>query len=482
MTLEKSSVNSTRLQMIQIQFQERNRYFSGTNLRLLEGWDKLIQQFLLFLILCTTGLFPNDILAQETWSLKTCVDYALDNNLDLNQKSNLVKIQQANLLESKASLLPDLNMGSDLNANFGRNIDGNTNAITFERTIGNQYWINSSLDIFRGLTKQNTIRYNSYLLSATREEVSLTRNKLIFNILTSYYTVMYSIGLTEVALGQVTLSELQFNRMQKFVDVGRESPITVQELKSQWAEDKLNLTRAQGNMSTALLDLKQLLRIEAGQPFNIDLITPNLLSTTAVPDIDSLFKSAVNLLPEIKQQEFLLNASEKELAVAKGGIYPRVYLSAGYNSNFFDGDTLRYISQLENNQNQWVNLGIRIPIFNQASVYSLKKRKQIAIENQEYELQKRKDALYSEIWKAIDELQSSRNEYLASVESREFSRLSLENAAKKMEKGLASATDFEASKQRFVSAEAALLKAKLIYIMRKQMLEFYGKGNWNHLY
>ncbi|MFA5419412.1 MAG: TolC family protein [Bacteroidales bacterium] len=482
MTLEKSSANPTRLQMIQIQFQERNPYFTGTNHHQAGGRNHLIQKFLLIAILCISGLFSNDTTAQEGWSLNMCIEYALDNNLDLNQKTNLVKNQEVNLLESKASLLPGLNMGSDLSANFGRNIDGNTNAITFERTIGNQYWISSSLDIFRGMIKQNTIRYNHYLLSASKEEVSVTKNQLIFNILTSYYTVIFSVGLTEVAQGQVALSELQYNRMQKFVDVGRESPITVQELKSQWAGDKLNLTRAQGNMSTSLLDLKQLLRIEAGQPFNIDSITPNLLSATAVPDIDSLFKSAVNLLPEIKQQEYLLSASEKELAVAKGGIYPSVYLSAGYNSNFFDGDTLRYITQLENNQNQWVNLGIRIPIFNQASVYSLKKRKQIAIENQEYELQKRKDALYSEIWKAIDELQSSRNEYQASVESREFSRLSLENVAKKMEKGLASATDFEASKQRFVSAEAALLKAKLIYIMRKQMLEFYKTGSWNHLY
>lgn len=468
--------------MLQIQFHNRKRYFSGQNRHMVIYKTNLFRQVIVFVFFWTMGLLANDAYAQETWSLKACVEYALDNNLDLNQKSNQVRSQQVNLLESKASLLPNLNMGSDLNANFGRNIDGNTNAITYERTIGNQYWINSSLDIFKGMIKQNTIRYNNYLLSATKEDVTLTKNKLIFSVLTSYYTVMYSIGLTEVAQSQVALSELQFNRMQKFVDVGRESPITVQELKSQWAGDKLNLTRAQGIMSTALLDLKQLLRIESGQSFSIDSLNMVLLSPSALPTVDSLYNTAVNILPEIKQQEYLLNASKRDLAVAKGGILPRVYLSAGYNSNYFDGDTLAYTTQLENNQNQWVNLGITIPIFNRASMYSLKKRKQIDIENQEYELQKKRDALYAEIWKAIDEVQSAKNEYLASQESREFSRLSLENVTKKMEKGLASATDFESSKQRFVSAEAALLKAKLIYIMRKQMLEFYGTGNWNHLY
>ncbi len=51
-----------------------------------------------------------------------------------------------------------------------------------------------------------------------------------------------------------------------------------------------------------------------------------------------------------------------------------------------------------------------------------------------------------------------------------------------MENGLASTTDYDVAKQRFISAQATLLKAKLIYLMRKQMLEFYRKGNWNHLY
>jgi outer membrane protein TolC len=156
-------------------------------------------------------------------------------------------------------------------------------------------------------------------------------------------------------------------------------------------------------------------------------------------------------------------------------------MSAGYNSNYFDGDTLAYVKQLENNQNQWVNLGISIPLFNHASVYCQRKRKEIALTNQAYELQKRKDLLYAEIVKARDELQSSENEYHASMESREFNLLSLKNVARKMEKGLAGATDFEASKQRVASAEAAVLKAKLIYIMRKQILEFYNSGNWNHL-
>ena len=108
--------------------------------------------------------------SQEHWTLTRCVDYALTNNIDLTLQNNQVKTQQINLSESKADLLPDLNMGSSVNMNFGRNIDPNTNAITFSQTMGNGYWISSSINIFQGMVKRNSIRFNNYLLSASREE------------------------------------------------------------------------------------------------------------------------------------------------------------------------------------------------------------------------------------------------------------------------------------------------------------------------
>ncbi len=419
--------------------------------------------------------------SQQTWSLTKCVEYAIGHNIELNQKYNEISNKQINVLESKADLLPNLNLGSGVNLNFGRNIDGNTNTITYNQTLSNNYWIESSINLFQGLVRYNTIGFNSFLLSASKQNALYTKNRLVFSVLTSYYTVLYSAGLQKVAQNQVTLSQMQFKRMQKLVDVGKESPITVQELKSQWANDKLLLTRAQNTTGKTLLNLKQLLRLSATQVFEIDSLNIASLVINPIPNVDSVFNAAVNTMPEIKQQEYLLNASEKDLAVAKGNISPRLYLSAGFATNFFDGDTLGYNTQLTNNQSQRINMGIIIPIFNGASTYSKIKRKQIIIKDRELQLEKRREDLYVEIWKAIYDLQSAENEYKSSVELYDFSKLTLQSTTKKIEKGLASTADFEVSKQYFRSAEAGLLKAKLLYVMRMQMVEFYQTGSWQHL-
>ncbi|MCD6090595.1 MAG: TolC family protein [Bacteroidales bacterium] len=419
--------------------------------------------------------------AQETWSLEKCIKYALANNMDLIISNNNTEKQKVTVLESKAKLLPTLNLGSRVDFSFGRNIDGNTNAITFDQTMVNYYGFSTSVDLFRGFTKLNTISFNRYLLSANKEEANYIKNKLVFDILTAYSTVLYSKGLREVAQSQVLLSESQYKRMQKLVDIGRESPITVQELKSQWATDKFSLTVAENNFNKTLLQLKQLLKLDATQSFEIEDLGLNSTFSATQQNIDSLFNKAVNVLPEIKQQEFLFKASVKELAVAKGGLSPRIYMSAGLYTNYFDGDPKVFSEQIDNNQSQAVGLGITIPIFNNASVYSNIKRKRIMVKDRKLLLQKQKDILYSEIWNAVDELQSANNEFQSAVELYGFSELSLENATKKMEKGLASPTDYEVAKQRFVSAKASLLKTKIVYYMRKQMLQFYKTGNWNHL-
>lgn len=418
--------------------------------------------------------------AQETWSLEKCINYALANNIDLIISNNNTEKQKITVLESKARLLPTLNLGSRVDYSFGRNIDF-FNVITYEQTMVNNYGVSTSVDLFRGFTKLNTISFNRYLLSANKEEANYIKNKLVFDVLTAYSTVLYSTGLREVAQSQIDLSESQYKRMQKMVDIGRESPITVQELKSQWATDKFSLTLAENNFNKTLLQLKQLLKLDATQSFEIEDLGLNSTISSTQQNIDSLFRSAVNVLPEIKQQEFLFKASVKELAIAKGGLSPRIYMSAGLYTNYFDGDSKVFSEQIDNNQSQAVGMGITIPIFNNASTYSNIKRKRIMVKDRELLLQKQKDILYSEIWNAVDELQSANNEYQSAVELYGFSELALENATKKMEKGLASPTDYEVAKQRFTLAKASLLKAKLVYFMRKQMLKFYQSGNWNHI-
>jgi outer membrane protein len=420
--------------------------------------------------------------SQENWNLKKCVTHAIENNINLNINKNILLKQEINLYESKANLFPSLNIGSGLNINYGRNIDGSTNDITYSQTISNNLWLNSSVDLFQGLVKQNTISFNKYMLAANKQENEIIKNKLIFDLITAYYILMYSEGLTNVAKSQVDLSQQQYKRMQKLVDVGKESPITIQDLKSQWVADKLSLTKAENLSKEKILELKQLLRLNTDSEFAIDTSGINAMEMRVIPSLENVYNSALNIMPEIKQQEFLIQASKKNLAISKGKISPRLYMSAGLNSYYFDGSTVGYGSQLTDNQNQYINFGLVIPIFNNASIQSDIKRKRIDFDNQKLNSEKQKEQILTQVQKVHNNVKSAESEYNSSLELYKYSKLSFKNVSKKLEKGIASTSDFELAKQRLVTAKVAMLKAKLTYLMYYQILEYYETGNWDHVY
>ncbi len=437
-------------------------------------------KYLTIALFTLTGL---KLSAQETWDLSQCVDYALTNNIELNQAYNQVKTQKVDFFESKMSLLPNIVADVTATVNYGRSIDEN-NQITHEQTLNNYYSIEASLSLFRGLVKYNTIAFNRYMLKAQQQNTEVQKNQLVLQIMTAYYSALYSQGLSDVAQKQMDLSELQYERMEKLVAVGKESPLNVQELKSQWASDKLSFVQAQNNAQSQMLELKQLLRISANNNFAVDTLDESSFMLLALPNVDSAFMQASNTLPNIKYQEYLKVACEKDLAVAKGKVSPNFYVAGGYYTYYYgtqgvDNDS--WGSQMTDRQNPYVGVGVNIPLLSGASKYASIKRKKIALNDQELQIEKEKDALYAEIWNALNDLEAAKNEYESSVELFDFSELAFENTTKKLEKGLANATDFEASKQRYVSAEAGVLKARLIYVMRSQMMKFYLSGNWGHL-
>lgn len=436
--------------------------------------------FLMALILATTA----QVIGQEVWNLSRCVEYAIEHNIDLNQKALDVQAQKINVIESTAGLLPDLNSGTNASLNFGRNVDAN-NGISFNKSFSNNYWIESSINIFHGLIQINSILYNNYLHQASKEAYEIAKNKLTLDVLSAYYTVAYTRGLENVADEQVNVAAKQVEIKQRMVDLGKESPVVVQELKSQWAADKLSLAQAESNSINSIIALKQLLRLNESQILQTDTLELEVIFKEILPNADTIFNMALERLPDIRQQECLLSAADKSLAMAKGSISPRIYVAGGLGTYFYheygDSITINFKNQVNNNQSQYFQVGVNIPIFNRLSVYSNIKRKQIAVIDQQLAIDKAKEVLLAQIVHTRQDLESAEKEFLSTQEMLNYSEISFKQMEKKLENGLASPTEYATAKQRFVSAKANLLKSKLIYVMYSQMLEFYMNGNWEHI-
>ena len=60
--------------------------------------------------------------AQQAWTLRQCVDYAIAHNISVKQMQNTRELQALQLNTDKNSRLPDLNGSAAQNFSFGRGL------------------------------------------------------------------------------------------------------------------------------------------------------------------------------------------------------------------------------------------------------------------------------------------------------------------------------------------------------------------------
>ncbi|MBK7709711.1 MAG: TolC family protein [Bacteroidales bacterium] len=131
----------------------------------------------------------------KKWTLEECINYAVTNNIELQRQKLLTKSAEVDLLKSRMDIVPSLNLGSDANLQFGRSVNPVDYSITFEKNFGNQYYLNSYMNVFNGFVTTNTIAANKFMVKAGLESEKIARNRLIVDILGQFCQILYAKGL-----------------------------------------------------------------------------------------------------------------------------------------------------------------------------------------------------------------------------------------------------------------------------------------------
>jgi len=421
----------------------------------------------------------------KKWTLEDCINYAVTNNIGLQRQRLLTESKQTDLLASRMNLLPNLNAGSNLQVADGRSID-QSNAIAFNRNLTNTVGVSSNIVLFNGFTELNTIAANKFMLKAGLESEKITRNTLIGDIIGQYYQVLYARGMENASKMQLDLSEKQLFRITKMVETGREAVAKQYEIESQFSADRLSYTIAHNASSQAITSLKQMLQLGSGSEF--DILIPdlnNILIADKSFDTDSVYKLAAQNLPRLKEVEYELSASKKQIAAARGNLAPR--LSAGgvvgsyyYNVlNAPEGTTQNsYSRQINGNLSKQVTLSLNVPIFNNLANYRTIKMAKLRKNDNELKLELEKNNLYTDIENACLNYNRGKDEFSAAKSNYDFNTKSFEAVEKKFESGLVDVTTYSVVKTTLFRAETEALRTKLQLLIRKMTIQFYSTGEY----
>ncbi|MCK5068685.1 MAG: TolC family protein [Bacteroidales bacterium] len=462
---------------------------------------------MLFVVLFGTGLYLS---AQETWSLEVCIQYAMENNIQIKQSVLNTEYNENLLKQSKLGQIPSLSGSTNYTYSWGRALDETTYRFSDNQQINSiNLGLNSFTNLFNGLRVRNTILQNELNLLASYEDVEKVRNDISLNIAAAYLTIMFNKELESVTESQLEITGQQVERTLKMVDAGKLARGNFLELQAQYASEELNLVNAENQLAISLLNLQQILDLPIDTAF--DVAIPEL----ADPDEDPLVINALEVyriaeqdMPEIKSAVLGLESAEKGLAIAKGGRSPQLYLSANFNTGYSDirqqvvglsppmqvpigvtagGETVytineqeipeygayAFFEQMRDNTSTGVGLGLSIPIFNGWQVNANIDNARIMHKNAQLELQSKKLTLYATIQQAYADALAALKKFNATQQALVSMEESFKYTEKKFEVGLVNTVDYNISKNQLTATQSDLLQAKYDFIFRTKILNFY---------
>lgn len=410
--------------------------------------------------------------------LRTTIDIALENNLNLQRSQVNLANQEANLIGNQGQRIPTLSTGASTGYRWGRSINPVTNLFENNR-IGNiNVFGNSNMTLFAGQQITNSIKQSRTDIEAARYNVKATENTITLNVINLFINVVFAKEQLKIAENQLATTKEQLSVTTKLVDAGALPLANKLDIQAQNATNELEVINASNNLRIAKLNLAQAMQI----PFDnrLDVIAPDLDPENYMltqREVDEIFEIAFELMPEVKAAELGIESAEFGVKIARGGYMPTLGIGASAFSNyvdqFFMGERLDFGTQMRNNFSNSANMQLNIPILsnlrNRANVQRARLQKRLS-EIQESET---KNQLRQDIESAYTNAYASRQSYQASQIRVSSLEEAFRIAQQRFDAGAINFADYQLAQNNYFNAQADLVTSKYTYIFRVKVLDFY---------
>lgn len=459
------------------------------------------------------SLFLFNVSAQDnTWTLKECIDYAIENNLALKRVKLSLNGTEVDLKQSKFDLLPNVNANSSYGYNWGRSIDPTSNQFITQRINFASVGASASATLFSGGRQLNYIRQSEHNQHAAKFDYQAAINNLMFNVIALYTNVIFNQELLENAKKQLENTKQQLVRIKKQVEVGALPTSDRLDLEAQSATNELNLIQQENALNLSILHLKQALQLPTEVDFNVVVPEELDINIEAEPVLDysasEIYEQAVQNLPEIKGAREQIESAELGVKIARGGLYPSINANTGLSSNYSDAfrrftrdgtfttelvpglqtengfgiiqmvpngqlTDVTFSDQMSENLSKYLSFGLSVPVFNGWSTRANIQRSIINQEQAEINLQETKNSIRQDIETAYNDVIAAAKSYVAARKQVQAREEAYRMTEKRFNLGATSFIDFQIAENQLFQANSDLVRAKYDYIYKLKILDFY---------
>ena len=436
------------------------------------------------LLVAGFALFSLQVSARQ-WTLQECIDYALANNITI-QKNRITKLSAVEDVKlSQAALLPTLSASTSQSVAYNPwpeqgsyTVQGSRVQTQVDKTYYNgSYGINANWTVWNGNQNRNKIALNKLTVEQAALDSAQTANTLQEQIAQLFVQILYSKEAVKVNEETLATSKKTEERGKEFVKVGSMSKAELAQLTAQRAQDEYSVVSAQSSLAEYKRQLKQLLQITDQEEFDVTAEEPtDAMATVTIPSVTTVYDSALQYRPEIKNAMLGIQSSDVLLKIAKGQRMPTIGLNASITTNTTSMNSNAWALQLKNNLIGGVGFTVSVPIFDNRQTKTAINKAILSKQNYQLDLRDKQTQLYSTIENYWLQAYNNQAQYKSAKVSTESAQESYDLLQEQFKQNLKNVIELLNGKDQLHKAKQSELQAKYLAILNIDLLNFYKDG------
>lgn len=403
------------------------------------------------------------------WDLKTCIEYAREQNILIRKSRVTLDESIENTKEAKAQMLPSLSFSTAHNyVNRPRPEAGDKNSYS------GSYDLNSSVSLYQGGKLKKNLQQMNLQNEVQVLAIKESENNIELAITQAFVQVLYANEAVQINENTVEVSKAQRDRGKELMEAGALSKADFAQLESQYTTDKYQLVVAQTTLANVQLELKQLL--ELGINDEMTLIIPELSDDeviTVLPSKENIYLTSLGIMPEIKYNQMNIQVAGIEKQKAWASYLPTLRLSAGLGTSHTAKNNWSWGSQVKQNWSENIGLTLSVPIFSNRSAKTAVNLAKLNIENAELNYESVQKDLLKSVETVYQDAVSAQNRFRSAQENLKAVELSFDLTQEQFFLGMKNTLEMLTEKNNLLTAKQELIQSKYMAILNIQLLNFY---------
>ena len=408
--------------------------------------------------------------AQKKWTLKECIDYAIENNVTLKQVKLKAKSAQEDVKQSRAALLPTVTASTNQGVGYSPFDESGADKTYYSGS----YNVNAQWTVWNGGQNTNALKINKLTAEQSELSVDETSNDIQETVTKLFVQILYMTEAIEVNRQSLETSKKNEERGRTMVEVGKMSKADLAQLTAQRVASEYAIVESETQLSKYKQQLKNELELLDQREFDIAIpTTSDQQALVDIPAMLSVYQAALMQRPEVKNAQLGVESSKLQLKSARAGHLPTVTMSGSASTSTNSMSDVTWGQQMKMGLGLSGSVIVSVPIIDGRKAKTSIRKAKIAEEQAVLSFQNEEDNLYYTIEGLWLDAVNNQQKFISASASVDSEQASYDLLQEQFNLGLKNIVELLSGKDKLLTALQNKLQSKYMTILNIQLLKFY---------